>query len=350
MFSVYLRIPLTTTTTEVTAAVIAVMHALLAVVGFGLIFSYNKRLLWSGLGFNLLIVAIVIQFYPLMNAFWSRTRLYNATDEFRGGKDFFRIHSGTDETEFNTLTMAFRCAISMCVAFSFVLGRAGAIEALLMTIIGVIGFDLTRLTIDNYTEDNFGTSFIFAYGAFIGLTTSLMLYFAKEKKKNLTGHHRYNTANDFSAAYALAGSLVIFVMAPITLVGETRVANGTTNTFIITTSALSLWLTMAMSSLTAVGMSLMFAPGTGINARVLLYGPLAGAIAGGSSSIYVSNPGVSLGIGFFSGVILAAGTTLERHFVLKKKSSVIATSSTVLFVGQSIVGFCTSAVSNAIVR
>lgn len=49
--------------------------ALLTVLGFGLIFSYNKKLLFSGLGFSFFIFAVVIQLYPLINAFWTKTQL-----------------------------------------------------------------------------------------------------------------------------------------------------------------------------------------------------------------------------------------------------------------------------------
>jgi hypothetical protein len=49
--------------------------AFVTVLGFGLIFSYNKKLLFSGLGFTLFIFAFVIQYYPLINAFWTKTQI-----------------------------------------------------------------------------------------------------------------------------------------------------------------------------------------------------------------------------------------------------------------------------------
>ena len=49
--------------------------ALVVVLGFGLIFSYNRKLLFSGLGFSFFIFAFVLQFYPLINAFWTRTQI-----------------------------------------------------------------------------------------------------------------------------------------------------------------------------------------------------------------------------------------------------------------------------------
>ena len=48
---------------------------IMTILGFGLIFSFNKKLLYSGLGFTFFITAFVLQFYPLINAFWTNTNL-----------------------------------------------------------------------------------------------------------------------------------------------------------------------------------------------------------------------------------------------------------------------------------
>jgi hypothetical protein len=49
--------------------------ALVIVIGFSLIFSYNKKMLFSGIGFSFFIFAFVIQFYPLVNAIWTKTKI-----------------------------------------------------------------------------------------------------------------------------------------------------------------------------------------------------------------------------------------------------------------------------------
>jgi hypothetical protein len=46
--------------------------------GFGLLFSYNKRLLLSGLGFSLFINAYALQYYPLISALWAKAKLFTA--------------------------------------------------------------------------------------------------------------------------------------------------------------------------------------------------------------------------------------------------------------------------------
>lgn len=51
-------------------------------IGFGLYFSYLRNMLWSGLGFNFLIVAGVLQFYPLINGFWTKANVQTASTDW----------------------------------------------------------------------------------------------------------------------------------------------------------------------------------------------------------------------------------------------------------------------------
>lgn len=60
----------------------------MTVLGFGLIFSYNKRLLWSGLGYTFFITAFVLQLYPLINAFWTKTQIMGSTVRTFGVSSF----------------------------------------------------------------------------------------------------------------------------------------------------------------------------------------------------------------------------------------------------------------------
>jgi hypothetical protein len=50
--------------------------------GFGLYFSYAKKMIWSGLGFNFLITAGAIQCYVIANAFWSKANLQMSYTDF----------------------------------------------------------------------------------------------------------------------------------------------------------------------------------------------------------------------------------------------------------------------------
>jgi ABC-type bacteriocin/lantibiotic exporter with double-glycine peptidase domain len=39
----------------------------IAMVGFGLLFAYHRKLVWSALGFNAVIVCLTIEFYFIAN-------------------------------------------------------------------------------------------------------------------------------------------------------------------------------------------------------------------------------------------------------------------------------------------
>jgi hypothetical protein len=162
----------------------------LTVLGFGLIFSYNKKLIFSGLGFALFIFAFVIQYYPLINAFWTKTQIMGETihnvptPEFN--KDIwypYYLTRGTTPGYFeNHVVEAFKCAIAIIVAYSCVIGRAGTLEAFFFVLFGVVGFELNRqlcyskfqTTVDNF-GDAFGTMNVFTLGGFMGLGAAILL-------------------------------------------------------------------------------------------------------------------------------------------------------------------------------
>lgn len=118
--------------------------ALLVIPGFGLIFSYNKKLIWSGLGFTFFITAFVLEFYPLINTFWLKTQiLKTSTTGFQDSDKtsiFNLTNFQTGGFYYNSIEGAFRCALAVVSAFSFIIGRAGPLEAWFVTIIGTIGY------------------------------------------------------------------------------------------------------------------------------------------------------------------------------------------------------------------
>lgn len=47
--------------------------------GFGLAFAYPARMVWSSLGYNLLIAALAIETFFLVNAFWIKAKVFLGT-------------------------------------------------------------------------------------------------------------------------------------------------------------------------------------------------------------------------------------------------------------------------------
>ena len=150
-----------------------------------MLFGYTTRLTWTSIGFNLLITALCLEFYPLLNAFWTRSALQgNNTPQLRftNGDKLHNIFLTDRETSLNqqlsfygnSLTNALKCALSVVVAYSSVVGRTGQLECLIITIFGVIGFELNRQLIqEREGSDSFGTMIIFAFGGFMGLGLGL---------------------------------------------------------------------------------------------------------------------------------------------------------------------------------
>lgn len=122
--------------------------------GFGLLFGYTRRLAWSSIGFTFFILAFSIEVYPLVNDFWTKTGIQsnNAVLDFSYDKKDYNIllsdretaTGGTTTYYGNSITNAIKCALSIAVAFSAVLGRVGHLECLLVSAFGVVGFELNR--------------------------------------------------------------------------------------------------------------------------------------------------------------------------------------------------------------
>jgi hypothetical protein len=49
-----------------------------SVLGLGLILSYRKKLLFTGIGYAFFINAFVLQYYPLVNALFTQTKFFTS--------------------------------------------------------------------------------------------------------------------------------------------------------------------------------------------------------------------------------------------------------------------------------
>lgn len=118
--------------------VAAVGIAVATIIGLGGIMTFVTGLKWSGFGFALLITALCYQYYFLINAFWTKTdiqltrvdvnNLSTGTQQYFGD-DFLiwvsEAYGSIYRTFGNTATGAFKMALTITIAFSAVIGRAG---------------------------------------------------------------------------------------------------------------------------------------------------------------------------------------------------------------------------------
>jgi hypothetical protein len=133
-----------------------------------------------------LITVITFQYFFLISGFWSKARVSLSTDNFDFSDKRFNVwlseeNGAVSQTNGNTAVGAFKCALSIVVAFAAIMGKAGPLEALIMTIIGVVFYELNRQIISLLSVDFGGSMGIFCFGGFFGGVVALMLKFCKQK-------------------------------------------------------------------------------------------------------------------------------------------------------------------------
>jgi hypothetical protein len=105
-------------------------------------------MLWTGLGFTLLITALSVEMYFMMNVFWSKAGIIDISpDKFKDSQyyNFSLANLNLDTPQLMaSITGGFRCGLANLVAFSAIIGRAGPLEALFVVIFGTIGYELNR--------------------------------------------------------------------------------------------------------------------------------------------------------------------------------------------------------------
>ena len=134
------------------------------------------------MGFTLLITALSIEMYFMMNCFWTKAVIWYKSPvqiNFYGQDkqyNFFLTNLSEGSPYYlATLTGGFRCALSNVIAFSAIMGRAGPLESVFVVIFGTIGYELNRQIIHNYNLD-LGTNAIFVFGGFMGLSLGFLKY------------------------------------------------------------------------------------------------------------------------------------------------------------------------------
>lgn len=166
--------------------VTTVILFLMVVVGFGALFAYIRKLVWSALGFNLLIVCLSIEWFFLIYLFWFKCNIRGYGIDFGSGTWWNNIW--LTNQQFKTyddnltvsaigacLTEALKCALANCIGFSAILGRAGPLEAFFIAAFGTVGYELNRNLVDRLHWDYGGTYTVFTYGGFMSLAVGLLL-------------------------------------------------------------------------------------------------------------------------------------------------------------------------------
>ncbi len=107
------------------------------------------------------------------------------------------------------------------------------------------------------------------------------------------------------------------------------------NKFLRYTSIICVILSIAASTLTTISISLISKGGLVV--RHLVYGPIAGAVIGGASAYYTTNPVYAIVIGVVGGIIQTICMLIKEN-VVNKGMKPITTVSFSLFGLQGLIG------------
>ena len=191
-----------------------------------------------------------------------------------------------------------------------------------------------QTNVDNYADPD-GTMIIFTFGGFLGLGAALMLSCREKVPSNSTALHKNYTANGFSSAYSLLGTAILAISLPFLIYDWHQVIDGS-NPFSTYTPVLCVILSVSASTLSCVALGLIFY-GRPI-VRHLIYGPIAGAVIGGASSYYISNPVYAIVVGATGGILQAIFMTVKQYLVNTKGYRPITSVSFTLFGIQGFIG------------
>lgn len=290
--------------------------------GFGLFHAYFRNSSLSAIGFTLLIASICYQHYFLVNAFWSKANIQKADTNFLDvdrtyeriimGENsvstpvnyapYSTIPSGLLKTSLGaTVWNAFKATLSIVVAFSAMLGRAGPMEIFFLSIFGVLFYELNVQLITRFAYDFGGSMTIFVYGGSLGFFASWLM--TNSRNRVFLGHERYKSSK-IHTTFSLLGALFIWVLFPF-LAQQSTIYNSTSDPLIYnaTKYAATMNCVYALAASTVVSFvsSLIFSEK--IVPREVIQGSISGGIAILSSAGWNMNPGAATIIGSVAGFL-----------------------------------------------
>ena len=209
------------------AIMLLVMMALFTIVGFGLLLSSYKFGTWLGMASAIMVVAISIQFSPVLQTLWFQT--FNTG--FRGSPTASQVgqpvqyfwsyyFQSTIDASILKMRTSFLSCISILTLCTAVIGRISLANLVQIVSIFQITWNLNYSLLifmatsrrdfnpDDYHSplffDAFGSTFVYLFAGFFGITYSCLL------GAKLPSHHFRNMNSRFSLTISLMGTGFIF--------------------------------------------------------------------------------------------------------------------------------------------
>jgi len=244
-----------------------------------------------------LITVISYQLYFLVSGLWNHSNISGKGYPKSWGSSINVFLTDSDnlnnQTYGETVVGGLKCSLANMIAFAAISGRAGPLEAVVMTIIGTFLYEINRQLVSRYSLDFGGSMTIFCFGGCYGSIISLILFFCTQWES--FEEHYLRKAGNFSFLLASVGSLFCWVFFPFLNIDIPNQLifnfNGGINTFFCISACVvsSVCFTSIINGK--------------FELKYLIYSPIVGGIAAGSSSAIIDNTLSALLLGVGASII-----------------------------------------------
>ncbi|XP_064381146.1 RH-like protein isoform X2 [Dromaius novaehollandiae] len=163
----------------------------MVIFGLGFFLAFQKRYGFSSTGFNLLIVVLGVQWSVLLEGL------------------LVFLFQRAKEDDLKSITKAVVSMTAVVISSAAVLGKANPIQLIVMTIVEIAAFHLSRWTNERYleVEDSISMMHVYLFGAYFGLAVSFSF---SEPSPNL----EKNASTPKSDLLSMLGTLFLWVFWP----------------------------------------------------------------------------------------------------------------------------------------
>jgi hypothetical protein len=236
-------------------------------------------------------------------------------------------------------------AMTITIAFSAVIGRAGPLEILIFVLFGGCLYELNRQIIAQVNIDIGGSITIFMFGGIMGTVAAVILALTAQKEE-LVRKTNYTSAR-FNSTLAFLGSAFFWVFYPTIFydVPDVGAGRGTaTAPFLDQNGMINAYWGISASVVTSLAMSAI------MNGRIrikdLMYGTFAGAAIVGTSAPHMFNPVGAIVLGMISGLLQPLFNLAEEK--IARGRAVFSTCAPFLFAVQGLLGSLAAGIFRAI--
>uniref|UniRef100_A0A6I8P5B4 Ammonium transporter AmtB-like domain-containing protein n=1 Tax=Ornithorhynchus anatinus TaxID=9258 RepID=A0A6I8P5B4_ORNAN len=247
----------------------------MAVLGFGFLTASLCRFSWSGLAFNLFLVAVGVQWTVLLDGF------------------LFRFSAG--KLDISLLLVATMSVVSMLISAGAILGQANLVQLLVMTLVEVTAFSATRWLSLEILQTHEFMMHVHIFGAYFGLTVAWFLW--KPLPKEASGKAK---AANTTGLFSMLGALFLWMFWPTfnsVLLDVREAKKAVFNTYYA----------IAASAVTAVALSAAAHSRGKINMFHVHNATLAGGVAVGPTAHLIESPALAMVLGLLAGSISILG-------------------------------------------